>query len=104
MKLRINPVALQDLQGIKAYITDDLCNPDAATKTLKNIVASYTRLLDFPMMGKVLADTINIPTDYRFLVSGEYLIFYKIEGDFISIYRVFNSRQDFIRVLFPEEL
>jgi addiction module RelE/StbE family toxin len=104
MKLRINPIALQDLQEIKAYIADELCNIDAAIDTLKSIVASYKHLLDFPMMGKALTDTINIPTDYRFIVSGKYLVFYKIEEEFISIYRIFNSRQDFIKILFADEI
>ncbi|MDR2883994.1 MAG: type II toxin-antitoxin system RelE/ParE family toxin [Deferribacteraceae bacterium] len=104
MKLRINPIALQDLESIKVYIADELCSSDIAINTVKGIISSYTHLLDFPMMGKALSGIINIPTDYRFLICNEYMVFYKIEGEFISIYRVFNHRQDFIRILFSDEV
>jgi hypothetical protein len=47
---------------------------------------------------------INIKTDYRFLVCGVYLIFYKIEGEFISVYRVLNGMRDYLSILFIKEL
>jgi plasmid stabilization system protein ParE len=45
-------------------------------------------------------------TDYRYLVCGNYLIFYKIEGDAVSVYRVLNgsSSRDYLPILFTGEL
>ena len=39
-------------------------------------------------------------TDYRFLICGNYLIFYKVKNDMISVYRVMNGRRDYCRQLF----
>ncbi|MDA8334717.1 MAG: hypothetical protein M0Z41_06970 [Peptococcaceae bacterium] len=54
-------------------------------------------------MGVSLGSKINIKTDYRFLVCGVYLVFYKFEGEFVSVYRVLSGRRDYLSVLFGEE-
>ena len=48
-KLKINPIALNDLIGIKEYITEELDNPIAALRTIKSIINSYKKLEDFPL-------------------------------------------------------
>lgn len=101
-KIRINPVAIADVQEIKAYIDED--NPGAAAKMLNAIYSRIEKLADFPEMGASLSNKINIKTDYRFLVCGTYLIFYKIEGEFVSVYRVLNGMRDYLSILFAEEL
>ncbi len=102
-KIRINPLALQDLIDIKEYITKKLDNPDAAVRIVQKIVGSYEKLKDFPEMGVSLNSKIDIPTDYRFLVSNEYIIFYKLEGEYISVHRVLNVKRDYLRILFKDE-
>ncbi len=102
-KIRVNPIALKDLMSIKEYITEELDSPDAALKIVKKIVDSYEKLRDFPGMGISLNSKIDIPTDYRFLVSEEYIIFYKLEGEYVSIYRILNARMDYLKVLFTEQ-
>ncbi len=32
-----------------------------------------------------------------------YLVFYKIEGEFVSVYRILNGARDYLTVLFSEE-
>ena len=100
MKLRINPEAFKDMESIKEYISEELHNPDAATHILRHIIDSYNKLLDFPLMGPSLTSVTGIVTDFRYLVCGNYLIFYKADAEFISIYRVLYSKQDYIRTLF----
>lgn len=100
MKLRINPIAMQDMQDIKMYITSELQNPDAAMKILQKIIAAYKRLPEFPLMGTSLSLVLAIPTEYRCLVRGNYIIFYKVEGEYISIYRVLYGRRDYLRIFF----
>lgn len=53
-----------------------------------------------PFIGAPLDSIIDVKTDYRFLVCGNYLIFYKVKHDIISIYRVMNGRRDYCRQLF----
>lgn len=101
-KIRINPMAISDVQEIKAYITEE--NPGAAVKIGNAIYSKIEELADFPEMGASLSAKINIKTDYRFLVCGVYLIFYKTEGEFVSVYRVLNGVRDYLPILFAEEL
>ena len=54
-KIRLTPVALSDLQEIKDYITNDLCNPIAAKNVISKIIADYTRLETTPLMGTSLS-------------------------------------------------
>lgn len=101
-KIRINPLAITDVQEIKAYIAED--NPEAAIKMGTAIYSKIENLADFPDMGVSLGAKINIKTDYRFLVCGVYIICYKIEGEFVSVYRILNGVRDYLSILFSDEL
>ncbi|MGE5543537.1 MAG: type II toxin-antitoxin system RelE/ParE family toxin [Bacillota bacterium] len=101
-KIRINPVAIADIQEMKAYIAED--NPVAAERMGNDIYSKVEKLADFPQMGVSLSSRINMKADYRFLVCGMYLIFYKIEGEFVSVYRVLNGMRDYLSILFTDEL
>ena len=102
-KLRINPIARKDLADIKEYIKEELDNPTAAEDVVGKIVESYEKLKDFPLMGVELSSKIDIVTDYRFLASGKYIIFYKIDDEYVYIYRILYGRRDYTRILFDEE-
>ena len=100
MKLRINPEVIEDIAEIKQYIREELCNPTAADRIAKRIVSAYKGLKTAPFIGAPLDSVLEVKTDYRFLVCGNYLIFYKVKDDVISIYRVMNGRRDYCRQLF----
>lgn len=102
-KLRINPIARQDLLEIKDYISRELDNPNVAGKTVAKVVESYEKLKDFPYMGIELSSKIDVATDYRYLISGKYIIFYKVDDVYISIYRILHARRDYKRILFDED-
>jgi addiction module RelE/StbE family toxin len=102
LKIRINPLALADVQEIKAYIAED--NPSAAEIFGNDIYSKVEKLAHFPQMGISLSSKINMKTDYRFLVCGIYLIFYKIEGEFVSVYRVLNGMRNYLPILFADNL
>lgn len=101
-KIRINPVAIADVQEIKAYISKD--NSAAAERTGNDIYSKVEKLAEFPQMGVSLGSRINMKTDYRFLVCGMHLIFYKIGGEFVSVYRVLNGMRDYLSILFTDDL
>lgn len=101
-KIRINPVAISDVQEIIDYIAED--SPGAATKVGNIIYTKIETLADFPEIGAPLSSKLNMKTDYRFLVCGIYLIFYKVEGEFVSVYRVLNGVRDYLSILFSDEL
>ncbi len=101
--IRINPLVLEDLQEIKKYITEELENPAAALNVVSSIIESYEKLKEFPMLGGELAAKINIPTDFRYLISGSYLVFYKVDSSHVSIYRVLYAKRDYLTILFNNE-
>lgn len=65
-------------------------------------------LEDLPESGPRLSSVLNMDTDYRFLVCGNYLIFYRLEGQDVYIVRVLYGRRDYMKLLFeklpPQEL
>jgi plasmid stabilization system protein ParE len=101
-RVRINPLVIADVQEITAYISEH--DPAAAEKTGNDIYSKIEKLAKFPQMGVPLNSRIDMKTDYRFLVCGMYLIFYKIEGEFISVYRVLNGMRAYLSILFGDDL
>ena len=100
--VRINPRVITDLEEIKAYITEN--NPTASEKICSDIYSMIEKLAFYPELGVSLSIKINMKSEYRYLVCGKHLIFYKIEGEFISIYRILNSQMDYLSILFSDEL
>lgn len=101
-KLLISPEALEDLKSIKKYISGELCNEQAAQNVVSKIMKSIRTLERFPKTGTLLSSKANIVTGYRFIVSGNYLTFYRIEDETVYISRVLYGRRDFNRILFGE--
>jgi addiction module RelE/StbE family toxin len=101
-KLRLSPLAQEDLQAIKRYIADELQNPQAAINTVAQITKKLRNLEDFPSMGAPLASKIDIETDYRFLVCGSYMAFYRYDGEVVHIIRILYGRRDYVKILFGE--
>ena len=101
-KIRLSPAAFEDLQEIKAYIENDLQNPIAANNVVKRIIDDYTRLEFSPLSGAPLSSKVPFQTDYRFLVSGNYLVFYKADDEFVSIYRILYGRRDYLKIIFND--
>lgn len=100
--LNISVEASNDLQEIKRYISEDLNNPIAANSTVLRITKAIHTLETFPDIGAPLASIIELPTDYRFLVCGNYLVFYRQENGEVYIIRVIYGKRDYINVLFGE--
>ena len=99
MKLRYTPEALNDLAEIKQYIKEDLGSPIAAGKIISGILASCSLLKNQPGLGMELSKRIGRETDYRYLISRNYIVFYRIEDDSISVYRIIDARTDYMRTL-----
>jgi addiction module RelE/StbE family toxin len=100
--LNISPEALDDLQDIKQYISAELQNPIAAARIVAKITKVMRRLIRFPSSGSPLTARIALQTDYRYLVSGNYLVFYRYNGNVVTISRVLYGRRDYLSILFPD--
>jgi plasmid stabilization system protein ParE len=60
--------------------------------------------LYFPLSGAPLSSIYDIATDYRFLVCGIYIVFYRPQGDAVLIDRILYGRRDYLAVLFGDLL
>lgn len=98
--LHLSEEALNDLAEVKTYITEELENPDAALATIGRITKKIRILRDQAYIGTPISSVTDTKSDYRFLVSGNYLVFYRVYGKDIYIDRVLYSRRDYMRILF----
>lgn len=101
-EIRFSPEAITDLQQTKAYITEELCNEQAAIGTVAKITKRIRMLADFPESGALLSSIVDFETDYRFLICGNYMAFYRIENQTVDIIRVLYGRRNFMQILFGE--
>lgn len=100
IKINISPKAISDIKKIKKYISDDLLNQEAAKKQIDDIYNKIKRLEDFPLMGSSFFEKVKIQNDYRFIVSGNYIIFYYFKVDTVYIVRILYSKSDYMKALF----
>lgn len=99
MKIRLSPLAVDDIQSIKNYVEKDLMNPTAAINTVTRIIKTYSLLSEQPYMGTLLSMKIPIDIDYRFVITGNYIIFYLVDGEWVSIYRILYKYRDYLQIL-----
>ncbi|SHK01594.1 type II toxin-antitoxin system RelE/ParE family toxin [Desulforamulus aeronauticus] len=102
MKIRYTPKALKDLQEMSDYISNVLYNPQAAASIKKSILDTCGHLKVQPFLGVSVQEKTGYETDLRFLVCEKHLAFYRVENDYISIARIINGKQDYLRILFED--
>lgn len=102
-KLHLSAEAKADLAKIKTYIAAELENPVAATHTVAKITKNIRILRRHPYAGAPLVSVADVrEKDYRFLVSGNYLVFYRVQGEDVYVDRVLYGKRDYLRALFEE--
>lgn len=94
--------AQSDLDEIWEYISFELCNPQAAENTVNKIMDTVDELEVFSEIGTTLSSVTDMESDYCFLVSGNYIIFYRVAGQDVYIDRVLYGRRDYLRILFSD--
>jgi addiction module RelE/StbE family toxin len=99
-RVRYSGAANRDLTQIGDYIADELKNPRAALSTLNRIQDAIDKLSEFPLMGAPLSCVTGVDTDYRFLICGNYLAFYRPQEDEVLIDRILYGRRDYLTILF----
>ena len=97
-----SPQALKDLEETKAYITEELCNEQAAVKTVSKILKDIRMLSQFPESAPLLSSIVDFDTNYRFLVCGNYIAFYRLGENEVRVLRILHARRNFMQILFGE--
>lgn len=99
-----SPEAIQDLNNIADYIILEFANTDSAARTIDNIMSAIDKLVDFPRMGAALSSITGIESNYRFIVAGHYMAFYRVKNTNVYIDRILYGKRDYFRILFwPEQ-
>jgi toxin ParE1/3/4 len=89
MKIVVSDKAKSDLLRVYMYLAPR--NLAAADALIERIDRRFVQLLRFPFIGRPRP---SLAPGLRSLVVGNYLIFYSVEKDRITIVRVLDSRMD----------
>ena len=103
MKLRFTPRAMNDLTMIRRLIREEYGNPKAAKRITDSLLAQCASLKQFPRSGTALNARFGIDTDVRYLVCEGYMIFYRIEDEFVYVGALIHGKTDYLDVLFRKE-
>ncbi len=98
--IKFSPEALKDLDEIYDYIKNDIKSPDAAANTINKILGKIDLLADAPELGTRLFFDNSLFSGYRYMVSDNYLAFYRISDDSVYVDRVIYGKRDYLRILF----
>jgi toxin ParE1/3/4 len=97
IEVRLLRTAEKDLDDISIYIFQD--DPIAADQILTSFENAFDILGSFPEIGKIPEDADIRILGFRYLVTGRYLIFYKVEAAFVLVYRILHAARDYLSVL-----
>ena len=100
--IHLSEEAQNDLVEIKAYIEEELLNPSAALGTVSKITKSLRILRTYAQAGAPLSSVTDIESDYRFIVSGNYISFYRAYGKEVYVDRILYARRNYMRILFGD--
>ncbi len=91
----------EQLRAIIFYIADDTGSADIALNCLNEIETAINRLRDFPFSGSTPRYTILRKQNYKVLIVGRYLVFYKVneEKKIVTIYAVVDGRREYLNLL-----
>ena len=103
-KIHYSPESRHDLDDIWDYIVSELQNRSAAEHVINRIMDAVDHLKNFAEMETLLSSIADVGTDYRFLVSGNYMVFYRVQGSDVYIDRVLYGRSDYMSILFKDLL
>ncbi len=100
MILKVNQEAINDIAEINKYIREECCNPAAANRIADKITGKYKLLKTSPYIGAALNAVADIESDYRYLVCGSYIIFYRVLPDYVEVSRIIYGRRDYAKIIF----
>ena len=103
-KIHYSLEAQRDLDDIWNYIVADLGNPKAAERMVNRILDDVDALASFAEIGAPLSSIADTDADYRFLVTGSYMTFYRVHGNDVYIDRILYGRRDYLRILIGDQL
>lgn len=102
--INFSPAAQNDLIEIMKYIEEEFQDISAAHKTIAKIIKKISILKTHGKAGAPLAAVTHFEGHYRFLVCGNYLCFYRNDGNEVYVDRIIYHRRNYMQVLFGDRL
>ena len=102
--LAISPAVYDDLVDIRTYISETLCNPEAAQSIVSDLLDAIQTLSKLPLRGTLLKIVSLLPVAYRFIPCHKYLIFYRLtEEDTVFVSRILLRSRNHWRLLLQDD-
>ncbi len=76
--------------------------PSRCSACGQRILDAVDRLEDFAELGAPLSSITKAGAGYRFLVSGNYMVFYRVRGNDVFIDRILYGRSNYMNLLFKD--
>lgn len=99
MKVVWSPEAKKDLLDTLDYIEHELDSPMAAARLYDTIKEKIRALSEVPGSGVVLKRG-GQPTEFRYAIAGNFMIFVTFAEDRMRVIRILYGRSDYMRTLF----
>ena len=96
-EIRIFPTAQQDLLDVIDYL--NTLSQDTALKYYDRLTSEIASLSKMPERCPRPRDLALAAKGYRYLVVGNYLIFYVVAGNVVQIRRILYARRDYRQLL-----
>ena len=96
LDVKLTLSAYDDLDRMTDYLIER--NAAAAEKIYREIMDSIKKLGAFPQLGTLHEDAELRLVGYRKLVVGDYIVIYRVFEESVTIYHVFNFRQDYGKI------
>lgn len=100
-KVIFTDTAKSDLLDVARSLAEISKDKAFAVRFVRELQQETARLEQFPESGAVPRDRVLKSSGYRFLVYGDYLLFYLYEKEKNAVYvmAVFNGKRDYMRVM-----
>lgn len=99
MKLTFSALAKKDVVETITYIKSELNNPPAAVKFRNSLEKRSRSLEKFPELGASLGTVDSRFKTYRYMVTGNYILIYKVTKNEITVLRVLYGRSNYVELL-----
>ena len=100
VSIKYSRAAMRDLEQIGDYIVMEQKSPVSALATVRRIQDSIDRLEYAPHIGSPLSARYANVSDYRYLVCGSYLVFYREQSGLVYVDRILHGKRDYLSILF----
>ncbi|MCD8045406.1 MAG: type II toxin-antitoxin system RelE/ParE family toxin [Clostridiales bacterium] len=99
--LNIYPQAQADLEDIFRYISEELCNPDAAVALIDNMEEALDTVCLNPFMCPLVRSSLMKDKTLRKLIVKNYIIFYRPveQKREIQVVRVLYGMMDYEKII-----